>query len=94
LKKLVFSDVLVIVDVHYGNHFVVVTGYDENYIYINDPGDDNGYEYEDGYYQEHTKLSINQFFKEWGISRQWKTLAEKEGAIGFPGDFGMIWLEK
>ena len=94
LKKLVSSDVLVIADVHYGNHFVVVTGYDENYIYINDPGNDNGYEYEEGSYQEHTKLSINQFLKEWGISRQWKTLAEKEGAIGFPGDFGMIWLEK
>jgi len=94
LKKLVFSDVLVIVDVHYGNHFVVVTGYDENYIYINDPGNDNGYGYEERPYQEHTKLSINKFLKEWRISRQWKTLAEKEGAIGFPGDFGMIWLEK
>ena len=94
LKKLVSSDILVIADVHYGNHFVVITGYDENYIYINDPGNDNGYEYEEGAYGEHARLSINQFLKEWGISRQEKTLAEMEGAIGFPGDYGMIWLEK
>jgi len=94
LKGLVSSDVLVIADVHYGNHFVVVTGYDENYIYINDPGCDDGYEYEEGPYQEHTKLSVDQFLREWGISKQEKTLAEKEGAIGFPGDYGMIWLIK
>jgi len=94
LKKLVSSDILVIADVHYGNHFVVITGYDENYIYINDPGNDNGYEYEEGAYGEHAKLSINQFLKEWGISGQEKTLAEMEGAIGWPGDYGMVWLEK
>jgi len=94
LKKLVSSDILVIADIHYGNHFVVITGYDENYIYINDPGYDNGYEYEGGSYGEHAKLSINQFLKEWGISRQEKTLAEMEGAIGWPGDYGMIWLKK
>lgn len=94
LKGLVSSDVLVIADVHYGNHFVVITGYDENYIYINDPGRDDEYEYEKGYYEEQSKISIGQFLKEWGISKQEKTLAEKEGAIGFPGDYGMIWLEK
>jgi len=94
LKKLVSSDILVIADVHYGNHFVVITGYDENYIYINDPGYDNGYEYEESVYIEHAKISINQFLKEWGISGQEKTLAEMEGAIGFPGDYGMIWLKK
>jgi len=94
LKELVSSDVLVIADVHYGNHFVVITGYDENYIYINDPGRDGEYGYEKGYYEEQSKISIDQFLKEWGISKQEKTLAEKEGAIGFPGDYGMIWLEK
>lgn len=95
LKKLVSSDVLVIADIHYGNHFVVVTGYDENYIYINDPGYDGGeYEYEKGYYEEQTEISISRFLEEWGISRQEKTLREMEGAIGFPGDYGMIWLEK
>jgi len=98
LKRLVSSDVLVIADVHYGNHFVVVTGYDEDYIYINDPGYDGVYEkdvgYEKGHYEEHTELSINQFLKEWGISRQEKILKEKEGAIGFPGAYGMIWIEK
>ena len=94
LKKLVSSDVLVIADVHYGNHFVVVTGYDENYIYISDPGSDDGYEYEKGFYEEQTEISIEQFLSEWGISRQEKTLQEKEGAIGFPGDYGIIWLEK
>jgi len=94
LKRLVSSDILVIADVHYGNHFVVVTGYDEDYIYINDPGKDGEYEYEDGDYQEHAKVSINQFLKEWGISKQEKTLSEMKGAIGFPGDYGMIWLAK
>ncbi len=98
LKRLVSSDVLVIADVHYGNHFIVVTGYDEDYIYINDPGYDGVYEkdvgYEKGHYEEHTELSINQFLKEWGISRQEKILKEKESAIGFPGDYGMIWIEK
>ncbi len=94
LKRLVSSDVLVIADVHYGNHFVVITGYDEDYIYINDPGRDDEYGYEEGYYEEQSKISISQFLKEWGISQQEKTLAEKEGAIGFPGDYGMIWLEK
>lgn len=94
LKKLVSSDVLVIADVHYGNHFVVVTGYDEDYIYINDPGRDDAYEYEKGYYEEQSKISIDQFLKEWGISKQEKTMAEKKDAIGFPGDYGMIWLVK
>ncbi|MFH1522780.1 MAG: hypothetical protein ABIE43_03090 [Patescibacteria group bacterium] len=94
LKGLISSDILVIADVHYGNHFVVITGYDENYIYINDPGLDGEYGYEKGYYEEKSKISIEQFLKEWGISKQEKTLAEKEGAIGFPGDYGMIWLEK
>jgi len=36
---------------------------------------------------------MGQFLKEWGISGQEKTLSEKEGAIGFPGNYGMIWLE-
>jgi len=95
LKKLVSSDVLAIANVHYGNHFVVVTGYDEDYVYINDPGYDG--EYGKGikyHYKEHAKISINQFLKEWGISKQEKTLKEKKGAIGFPGDYGMIWIEK
>ena len=94
LKGLISSDVLAIADVHYGNHFVVVTGYDESYIYINDPGRDDGYEYERGHYEEQSKISVGQFLKEWGISKQYKTLSEKEGAIGFPGDYGLIWLEK
>jgi len=91
LKKLVSSDVLAIANVHYGNHFVVVTGYDEDYIYINDPGYDG--EYGKGikyHYKEHAKISINQFLREWGISKQEKTLKERKGAIGFPGDYGMI----
>jgi hypothetical protein len=79
LKKLISSDVLVIADVHYGNHFVVVTGYDENYIYINDPGYDGEYDKDIKYhYEEHAKLSVNQFLKEWGISKQEKTLQEKK----------------
>jgi len=94
LKRLVSSDILVIADVHYGNHFVVVTGYDESYIYISDPGYDNGYEYEEDAYVEHARISINQFLKEWGISGQWKSMQEKEGAIGWPGDYGMIWIQK
>ena len=94
LKGLVSSDVLVIADVHYGNHFVVVTGYDEDYIYINDPGKDTGYEYEEEQYEEHAKISISQFLKEWGISKQEMTMQEMKGAIGFPGDYGMIWLEQ
>lgn len=98
LKELISSDILVIADIHYGNHFVVVTGYDEDYIYINDPGYDGGYNedhgYEGGSYQEHAKVSISQFLKEWSVSEQYKSLSDMEGAIGFPGDWGMIWLQK
>jgi len=40
LKELVSSDHLVMIVGHHGNHYMVVTGYDENYIYLNDPGSD------------------------------------------------------
>jgi hypothetical protein len=95
LKKLISSDILVMVDIHYGTHFVIATGYDENYIYLNDPGFDGGeYKYGEEGYQEKTKMSVERFLQEWNISQQEKLLQEMPGAIGFPGDYGMVWLEK
>lgn len=88
LKKLVSSDILVMVIAHYGNHYLIVKGYDENYIYINDPGFDDGYSYEGGLYKEQTKMAINEFLNQWAIS------GFEGGGIGFPGDYGMVWLVK
>lgn len=89
LKKLVSSDILVMIIGHHGNHYMIVTGYDEDYIYINDPGADDVYLTKYGEeYQEKTKMSTNQFFEQWTVSG-----FEGEG-IGFPGDCGIIWLEE
>jgi len=91
LKSLISSDVLVMIVVHNGNHFVIATGYDEDYIYTNDPGWDNGYDYkiDSGPDLKQRRIAIDDFLKEWSISGQEEEIG---GKIGFPGDYGMIWL--
>ena len=91
LKILISSDVLVMIVVHNGNHFVIATGYDEDYVYTNDPGWDNGYDYKIDSAPElkQRRIAIDDFLKEWSISAQEE---EIKGMIGFPGDYGMIWL--
>lgn len=86
LKKLVASDILVMIIGHYGNHYLVATGYDKDYIYINDPGLDTGYTYKDGSFSEKSKMSISHFLEQWTISKF------EGGGVGFPGDYGMIWF--
>jgi len=87
-KKLVSQDTLVMVLIHYGNHYVIVTGYDEGSIYIYDPGFDDGYDYKGGSFNEKTKMAEDSFLGEWNIKHF------EGGGVGFPGDCGMIWLEK
>ena len=91
LKKLISSDVLVMIVGHHGNHYMIVTGYDENYIYISDPGIDSAFLEKVDYqtkYEEKIKMSANNFFEQWTIS------GFEGGGVGFPGNYGMIWLEK
>lgn len=91
LKSLISSDVLVMIVVHNGNHFVIATGYDEDYIYTNDPGWDNGYDYkiDSGPDLKQRRIAIDDFLKEWSIAGQEEEIG---GMIGFPGDYGIIWL--
>ena len=93
LKTLISSDVLVMIVVHNGNHFVIATGYDDNYLYTNDPGWDNGYDYKIDSDPElkQRRIPTDNFLEEWSISSQEKEIADK---IGFPGNYGMIWLTK
>ncbi len=91
LKELISTDNLVMIVGHHGNHYMIATGYDENYIYLNDPGADDVFfqkvDYQDEY-QEKTKMLIANFFEQWTVS------GFEGGGIGFPGDYGMIWLVK
>ena len=91
LKKLISSDTIVMIVVHYGNHFVIATGYDENYIYTNDPGWDNGYDYkiDSDPNLKQRRIPVDYFLDEWSISGQEKEIG---GKIGFPGDYGIIWF--
>jgi|GEM_PF-2412084 len=91
LKELISSDVLVSIVGHHGNHYMIVTGYDQDYIYISDPGADDVFFQEIDYqaeYEEKTKMSIEHFFEQWTVS------SFEGGGINFPGDGGMVWLEK
>ncbi len=91
LKELISSDILVSIVGHHGNHYMIVTGYDEDYIYISDPGIDDVFFQKIDYqaeYEEKTKMSIENFFEQWTVS------GFEGGGIGFPGDGGIIWLEK
>ncbi len=91
LKSLISSDMLVMIVVHNGNHFVIATGYDDDYVYTNDSGWDNGYEYKIDADPDlkQRRIALDDFLKEWSISGQEE---EIEGMIGFPGDYGIIWL--
>ena len=91
LKKLISQDVLVMIIVHSGNHFVIATGYGEDYIYTNDSGWDNGYDYKiDGDPDlKQRRIGLDDFLNEWSIAGQEKEIG---GKIGFPGNYGMIWL--
>ncbi len=91
LKELISSDILVSIVGHHGNHYMIITGYDENYIYLNDPGLDNPFFQRIDYqaeYKEKTKMSIAHFFEQWTVS------GFEGGGVNFPGDGGMIWLEE
>ena len=91
LKELISSDVLVMMIGHHGNHYMIVTGYNEDYIYINDPGADDVFFQEidcKAEYKEKTKMSIDHFFEQWTVS------GFEGGGVNFPGDGGMVWLEK
>jgi len=91
LKSLISSDVLVMIVVHNGNHFVIATGYDDNYVYTNDSGWDNGYDYkiDSAPDLKQRRIAISDFLKEWSISGQEKEIS---GMMGFPGNYGIIWL--
>jgi hypothetical protein len=91
LKELISSDILVMMMGHHGNHYMIVTGYDDDYVYINDPGKDDVFFQKIDYeakYQEKTKMSLDHFFEQWNVSDF------EGGGVGFPGDYGMIWLAK
>lgn len=80
LKILVSSDIPVIVHIFpsTGDHYVVVTGYDENNIYVNDPDPE----------RTRPTIAIEDFLLEWVIPE-----SEQNGEhIGFPGSYGMIWI--
>jgi len=80
LKQKISSNIPIGALIQKGNHYVVVTGYDQNYVYISDPDPDFG----------KRKMAINDFVAEWANYKQ-----DIHGdQIGFPGELGMIWLEK
>lgn len=90
LKKKISSDIPVIVIIHHGWHYVVATGYDDIYIYLNDPdpdpvpGEDN------------SKMKIEQFLYEWDLTEQeifFDEYGQGQERVGFPGDYGMMWFE-
>lgn len=91
LKTLISSDTPVIMVVRNGNHFVVATGYDDNYVYTNDPGWDPGYDYkiDSDPDLKQRRIPIETFLEEWNVAGQEKEIG---GKIGFPGDYGIIWL--
>ncbi len=80
LKQKISANIPVITLIQNGNHYVVATGYDQNDIYLNDPDPDFG----------KRKMTINDFLAEWTNYEQ----NIKGDQIGFPGEMGMIWLEK
>lgn len=90
LKQLISSNTPVIILIHSGNHYVVATGYNEKYVYTNDPGYDDGYTYkiDSDPNLKQRRIATNDFLAEWTIK------SFEGGGIGFPGDYGMIWLEK
>lgn len=80
LKKLISSDIPVIVLINYGSNYDVAIGYDQEYVYLNDSHDIGG---------ANVSKAWDTFLDEW--------TSEESGApgkIGFPGNYGMIWLEK
>lgn len=82
LKEVVSQNIPVIVLIKNGNHYVVATGYDRDKIYLNDPDPDSG---------SQKTILLDDFLSQWNISDEEDSIA---GKMGFPGDYGMIWLEK
>jgi len=81
LKQLISSGTPVMVIINYGTDYDVAIGYDENHVYLNDPHDKGG---------PNVKKAWNEFRSEWVISEESTT----PGTLGFPGDWGVVWLEK
>lgn len=82
LKQLVSQNIPVIALIDNGNHYVVVTGYDDKTISYNDPDISS---------EQQKKIAVEDFISEWNISGEDKSIS---GKMGFPGDYGLIWLEK
>lgn len=93
LKELISSDTPVIMLIHDGNHYVVAIGYDNQYVYTNDPGLDNKWTYkiDGGADLKERRIQVSDFFDEWTVSGQ---ETEIKGGVGFPGDYGMIWRDE
>ncbi len=79
LKELIRNDTPVIALIDHGKKYVVVTGYDKDNIYVNDP--------EPG--MSERTITINDFINEWDVSEQ----STDEDEI-FPSDYGMIWFTR
>ncbi len=80
LKELISSDIPTIVLINNGTDYDVAIGYDNDYVYLNDPHDKGG---------AYVKISWDKFLVEWNSEE-----AGAPGEIAFPGNWGMIWLEK
>ncbi len=81
LKQLIAQNTPVIVLINNGTDYDVAIGYDKDYVYLNDPHDKA-----EG---PDTSISWNKFLTEWNTEQ-----AGAPGMLAFPGDWGMIWLEK
>jgi len=79
LKDLLATDHPVEVIIRNGNHHVVVTGYDEENIYINDSNPELG---------GPQVMKTEDFLAEWNLS------GDTHAGIRFPGDWSMVWLAK
>jgi len=82
LKELISQNNPVITIIDSGNHYVVVTGYDSDLIYVNDPDPDNG--------GASKKIPIQEFLAQWNVKNQSETTGQ---ALGYPGDYSMIWFD-
>lgn len=80
LKDLISSNTPVMVLINNGTDYDVAIGYNSDYVYLNDPHDKGG---------ANVKLTWTNFLSQWNSEE-----AGAPGRLAFPGDWGMIWLEK